>query len=295
MSKKEKRKIALIRGILMLSACITAVSAYQLWQGMRIYAEGDQNYEQLQKQIRFTGPAQTEGGQAHIQPTAATWTDIPFTEWKQGTDVPATTATPAPIRLIELPPLLIDFQALRRINADAAAWLYCPDNVIDYPVMRANDYSYYLNHLPDGTKNANGSLFLDYNCPSDFSGRLSIIYGHAMKSGKMFGSLGDYKKQSYYDQYPYLYLYTPQGNYRVDLVYGTVIGAGEWRDRAFMFEVNLDSLLQYASAHTTFKSPVLYSGSDRFIALSTCSYEFDEARYVVIGVLRPEYGVRPRK
>ncbi|MCL2300988.1 MAG: class B sortase [Firmicutes bacterium] len=184
-----------------------------------------------------------------------------------------------------IPPLEIDFEALKAINKDAAAWLYCPGTVIDYPVIMADDYSYYLTHLPDGTKNANGSLFIDYNCAPDFSGQLTVLYGHHMRSGKMFGSLKGYKTQHYYDGHPYMYLYTPQGNYRAALLHGCVIDAGVWRERGFMYEQNLGALLSYAAHSSTFKSSAVYEEGNRVIALSTCSYEFDGARYVVIGIL----------
>ena len=189
---------------------------------------------------------------------------------------------------IKIPDMDIDFAALQAINPDAAAWLYSPDTAIDYPVMRAKDYDHYLHYLPDGTYNANGSLFIDYNWV-DFSDRLTVVYGHNMKSGRMFGTLTNYKKQAYFDEHPFLYLYTPEGeNYRIDLLYGCVIGAGQWRERAFMFKENVDALVAYADHYTTFRSDAQYGEDDRFIALSTCSYEFDDARYVVIGVLRPE-------
>jgi len=184
-----------------------------------------------------------------------------------------------------IPPMEIDFDAMKAINKGAAAWLYCPGTVIDYPIMQAEDYSYYLNHLPDGTENANGSLFIDYNCAPDFSGQLTVVYGHHMKSGKMFGSLKGYKAQSYYNEHPYMYLYTPQGNYRIDLLYGCVIGAGEWRERAFMYEQNVPALLSYAAHNATFMSNEAHEEGDKIVALSTCSYEFDGARYVVIGRL----------
>ena len=87
-----------------------------------------------------------------------------------------------------------------------------------------------------------------------------------------------------------MYLYTENGNYRIDLLYGCVVGAGEWRERAFMFEANLNALLTYSANKTTFTSEVQYVEGDRIVALSTCSYEFNEARYVVLGILRPEYG-----
>jgi len=183
-------------------------------------------------------------------------------------------------------PRNINFEALGTINGDVAAWLYCPDTAIDYPVMKADDYSYYLTHLPDGTENANGALFIDYNCAPDFSGQLTVVYGHLMKSGRMFGSLKGYKTQSYYDEHPTMYLYTPQESLRAELLFGCVIAAGQWRDRAFMYEQNLQGLLSYAARNTTFRSGAAYSEGDRVIALSTCSYEFDGARYVVIGVLK---------
>jgi len=187
-----------------------------------------------------------------------------------------------------IPELKIDFKALQKINKDAVAWLYCPETVLDYPVMQAEDYSYYLKHLPDGAVNANGSLFIDYNSAADFSGKLTVIYGHNMKSGRMFGGLTEYKEQSYYVKHPYIYLYTAQNRYRLELIYGFVVGDGQWRDRAFMYGINLDELLTYAAYNSTFESDAeyKYKEGDKIVALSTCSYEFDEARYVVLGVLR---------
>jgi sortase B len=180
----------------------------------------------------------------------------------------------------------IDFDALAMSNSDAVAWLHCPGTAIDYPVMQAEDYDYYLHHLPDGTQNANGSLFIDFNNASDFSERLTVIYGHNMKSKKMFGSLGEYKNQKHYDAHPSMYLLTPRGNYRADLLYGCVIGAGQWRERAFMYKENVNALLAYAAYNTTFESGAAYADGDRLVVMSTCSYEFDDARYLVIGVLR---------
>lgn len=238
--------------ILALSVCAAAICGYKLWETQQAYNIGDERYSEL-ADLALSG--RPPGGS------------------EQGN-----------------PDISVDFDVLRAVNPDAAAWLYCPGTVIDYPVMRSADYDYYLRHLPDGTYNVNGSLFIDYNNAPDFADKLTVIYGHHMKSGKMFGSLKGYKAQAYFDEHPHMYLYTENGNYRVDLMYGCVIGAGEWRERAFMFEANLDALLTYAADNTTFISDAQYARGDRIIAMSTCSYEFDGARYVVIGVLRSDYG-----
>ena len=261
MTKNVRWKEALVWVLLIGSVCVMLLSGYRLWNIFHMYGEGNQKYEELVQSVKKP-----------IEPKN------PVSSESFGASIPE----------VEIPDIGIDFQKLQAINPDAVAWLYCPDTVIDYPVMQAEDYNQYLRHLPDGTYNANGSLFLDYNNPSDFSGRLNIVYGHNMNSGKMFGSLEKYKKQAFYEEHPYMYLYTLWGNYRVELLYGCVIGAGQWRDRAFMYEANLDGLLDYAAYHTTFTSTELYSEEDRIIVLSTCSYEFDDARYIVIGKLTPQ-------
>lgn len=250
---------------LLLGIGLMAYAGAQLIQTERIYQEGNAAYEDLSAQVKAS---------------AASGYQTPNASTEESTVEGAR---------VYIPDLGIDFETLKTINKDAVAWLYCPDTVIDYPVMKADDYSYYLDRLPDGTKNANGSLFIDFNCASDFSDSLTVVYGHNMKSGRMFGSLTGYKDQGYFDEHPFLYLYTEKENYRIDLLYGCVIGAGQWRERAFMYPQNVEALLAYAVHNTTFTSSVEYQEGDRIIALSTCSYEFDDARYVVIGILRGEH------
>ena len=314
--------------VLMVSVCVLAISGTQLWEDWQEYREADESYERLINKVRAGGlPTRdrsvgrlyaeshglvaggpSESGMSNdLQRAASDGRELGGlsagnVSGEQSTGIgvlrpddsstifqPENTIDIAE-PLVEIPDMTIDFEALQTINPDAVAWLYSPDTVIDYPVMRATDYDYYLRHLPDGTYNTNGTLFIDYNW-TGFSDELMVVYGHNMRSGKMFGSLEYYKGQAYFEEHPYLYLYSAEGkNYRVDLLYGCVIGAGQWRQRAFMFTENLEALLAYAAHNTTFVSEAKYTQGDRIIAMSTCSYEFDNARYVVIGVLQPEYG-----
>jgi len=254
--------------VLLAAIGMMARSGSQLIKAGRVYREGVAAYEALSRQVKKS-------------PSIGTALKTAQTEKEADTGFIA-----AEEPQLSLPELEIDFQMLTTINKDAATWLYCPGTVIDYPVMKADDYDYYLHHLPDGTQNANGSLFIDYNCAADFSDPLTIIYGHHMKSGSMFGSLKGYKEQGYFEEHPYMYLYTQQGNYRIDLIYGCVIGAGQWRERAFTCAKNVKALIAYAAYNTTFKNGTVYEEGDRVVALSTCSYEFDDARYVLVGILR---------
>ena len=268
---------ALLLGIVMM-----ARAGYQLFQTEQARQEGSAVYGDLSGQVKKNAAAPPSAPSVTGTPPAARDESPDGAEPRREEEA-----------RMDIPGFEIDFEALRTVSPDAAAWLYSPDTAIDYPVMKADDYSYYLTRLPDGRPNAGGSLFLDYHCAPDFRDPLTVIYGHHMKSGSMFGSLQGYKKQAYFEEHPVMYLYTEAGNYRIELLYGVLIGAGQWRERAFMHAENLESLLRYAARNTTFVSEAGYQDGDRFAALSTCSYEFDDARYVVIGVLRPEAPDRP--
>lgn len=184
-------------------------------------------------------------------------------------------------------PLAVDFDALRMQFPDAVAWLYCPDTVISYPVMHADDNETYLYALPDGTSNRAGSLFLECQNRADFSDGNSVIYGHNMKNGTMFGTLTKYAQQSYYDAHPYLFLFTPDASYRIELIAGFVTDVDSPVYTLANVPEQCAELLRIVAAQSDFVSDVLPANDERLITLSTCSYEFDDARYVLVGVLRP--------
>ena len=263
--KVNKRKIFAFTAML-IGIIVMLGTGYRLFETRQTYQQGSASYDEINALVKKTASIGTYAQQENTPQTGA--------EAEHGTKAQ-----------IYIPDFEIDFDLLQSINKDSSAWLYSPNTVIDYPVMRADNYTYYLSHLSDGTVNANGSLFIDYNNASDFSDDLTVIYGHHMKSGSMFGSLKGYKNQAYYEEHPYMYLYTPNGNHRIDILYGSVIDAKEWSKRAFMHAENTEELLAYAKQNTTFDSEAAYEQGDKIIVLSTCSYEFNDARYFVVGVV----------
>lgn len=185
----------------------------------------------------------------------------------------------------ETVPIQVDFEMLQQENADIIAWIYCPDTPIHYPVVQGEDNSYYLRRLLDGEYNTNGTLFLDYRNSSDFGNFNSIIYGHHMKNGAMFGTLVKYKEQGYYDAHPFLYLLTPEQNYKVELIAGYVTSSDSELYSLADTQEEMAALLETATEKSTFVSETMADADDFLLTLSTCSYEYDNARYVVIGKL----------
>ena len=91
-----------------------------------------------------------------------------------------------------------DFAALCAANPDVIAWLQLEGTGIDYPVVQGRTNEEYLNRNAQKQYALSGALFLDSGCARDFSGFNSIIYGHHMDGGMMFGDLDRYADPQFF-------------------------------------------------------------------------------------------------
>ena len=83
------------------------------------------------------------------------------------------------------------------IPSDMVGWITMDDTNIDYPIMQGEDNTEYLNKDPYGKFSLSGSIFLDSRNNSAFTDEYSLIYGHHMEYGVMFGALDDYLDEDY--------------------------------------------------------------------------------------------------
>lgn len=185
-------------------------------------------------------------------------------------------------------PTAVDFESLQKVSKNAVAWIYDPGMIINYPIAQAEDNDYYLRrNLSGGASNA-GTLFMDYRNSGDFSDWNTLIYGHNMKSGTMFASLLDYRMPNYYEEHPAMYLYVPGKRYKLELI---VAYTTDVHDAIYQFpatEEEREAALNHAYCLSNFESGIRPGKEDRLVTLSTCSYAYDDARYVVIGRLVEE-------
>lgn len=259
---KKRRGIppAVLTVVIVLLACVALYSGYRLYLILHAYQVGKSTYSGIVKSAVSTTAAASEK----------------TTEAVSEGDTTETTAAGE---------LNVDFAVLQKINPQIVAWIYSPDTVINYPVVQGTDNAYYLTHLSDGTYNASGSIFADYRNHL-FQDTNTILFGHHMKDGSMFRSLVNYEKQSYYEQHPVMYLYTPDAKYELQLIAGAIIpGADSYYDAGVGYEGDISASLSEILNGSTFQSGVTYSEGDRLVTLSTCTYEYDDARYVVVGKL----------
>lgn len=191
---------------------------------------------------------------------------------------------------IETPDILEDYQTLYNMNKSLIGWIKIDDTLIDYPVMYSKNTDYYLNHNFDQKKDNNGSIFIDPECSIWPRSQNIIIYGHNMKSGKMFGALKGYKQQSFCEKHPYIQfdsLYE-KGKYEVMYVFGEVVhDEVEVTFKYYQF-VNANSAEEFDSNMKEMANMSLYDTGvtahygDQLITLSTCDYTQGAERFVVV-------------
>ena len=182
--------------------------------------------------------------------------------------------------------MTLDFESVQRGLPGALAWIRIDGTVIDYPVMYAGDNDYYLTRLPNGKESKSGSIFIDYRNKPDFSDQNTLIHGHRMKSGAMFGTLKYYNNQSYYDEHPTASIFTPEGDFMVMLFAGYRINhTVEAPPFSFKNADDFDKFVQSVKRRSIFKSDVEVNADDRLVCLCTCEYTTREGRLVIVGKL----------
>lgn len=187
---------------------------------------------------------------------------------------------------------VVDWKALKNVNPDVQGWLYQKGTVINYPVVQGTDNDTYLHTRFDKQWSGGGTLFVDCRMEKDFKGFNSIIYGHHMKDGSMFRSIRGYTKEDgYYDKHKTLELATPHGNYHL-VVFSAFITKATDEDTYKMTydeaekQAYIDRAWERSELPIT-KDSVDVTKNDRLVTLSTCAYDYEEARYIVMCKMVP--------
>lgn len=187
----------------------------------------------------------------------------------------------------ERAPIAVDFDALAEQNPDIIGWIYLENTCIHYPIVQSKDNDYYLHRLFDRSWSWPGTPFADYRLKGDFTDFQTIVYGHNMKNGTMFAPITQYQSQSFYEENPVIWLLTPEDDYKVELVAGLLTDDKSIEKLAIVDQSVAEEFLTKIRECSTFQSDVETTPEDRYLILSTCEYQFENARYALIGKLIP--------
>ncbi|TRZ39979.1 SrtB family sortase [Niallia circulans] len=180
-------------------------------------------------------------------------------------------------------------QSLTDINEDIVGWLTIADTKIDYPILQTKNNDYYLTHNYKNEASKEGSIFMDYRNNPDTTNRQTILYGHEMKNGAMFGELKKFLDVDFFSQHKRFSYQTNADNYEVEIfsVYATTTSF-DYLKTEFSSEADYKEYLQTITDKSIYDSNVTISEQDQIITLSTCSNISDpnEGRLVVHGKLQ---------
>ena len=191
---------------------------------------------------------------------------------------------------VETPDILPEYTLLHQKNQRLIGWVKIDDTVVDYPVMQTVNNEYYLNHNFNQEEDRNGSIFMDYQCDVVKGCDNIILYGHHMRSGKMFGTLNKYSSESYYEAHPVIQFDTiyEKGTYQVMYVFRSKVYSEE--DVTFKYyqfinaasEKEFNSAMNEMAALSLYDTGVTASYGDKLLTLSTCDYQETKGRFVVV-------------
>ena len=164
------------------------------------------------------------------------------------------------------------------ITDEMVGWLTIDDTNIDYPVMQGNDNSHFLNTDPFGEYSLSGSIFLDSRSSADFTDDFSVIYGHHMDYGKMFGALDDFLNEKYLNEHitgTLMVGRNAEKTYELEVFASMRVSARE----KTVYDMQQNEIRQFIK-----ENAYVYTGSEksnRIIGLSTCADSDSLTRIIV--------------
>ena len=252
--KKKKKSDVLLTIALIVAIAVFCYAAFNLYHIYTEYKKGTDEYNQIEEMAvteRDADSAEVAGPSAQIKP-----------------------------------PIEVDFDKLKSVNEDVVGWIYVdalPD--ISYPIVKGKDNQTYLHQTYEKNYNFAGTIFVDYENSGDFSDCNTLVYGHNMKNGSMFGHLKKFREDDkLYKQDKYFWILTPELNYRYEIISAYTTGVNSDTYTLFKgpgeeFEKYLETIKGYSEIQTDDTDLTI---KDRIVTLSTCTGN-ESTRFVVQG------------
>lgn len=173
-------------------------------------------------------------------------------------------------------------EELKSINSDYKMWIQIENTNINYPVVQGSDNDYYLKHNFRKESNISGTVFVESANDIDNDKNI-ILYGHNMRNGTMFNNITNYKEESFFNEDNKINIIMNNTLYEYEVFSVYVKNVSEV-NLAIGF-ANEDEFINYAyneADESLYKKDVDFSAEDNLITLVTCSYEFTDARTIVV-------------
>ncbi len=276
----SKEKLRLILKILLgVSAVMIVLSAYEIFDLSEQYKNSIRTYDQLEEYV--------------------TVETVPAEEVKKE-ETPVETTREIVVEEVEAVPeyphvdFEMDFPALKEINSDLVGWIYYEPIEISYPVVIDKGNDYYEHYSFDLKRNVAGAIFMDYACRADLNSFNTIIYGHGMRNGTMFGRLINLiEDPSIPTEHPYFYVFTENETrvYKIFAAYLSRIDSPTYDIKMEYTMEDKQAYMDYINECATYRDEEFFANGitedTKIATLSTC-HGYSGDRTVIHGVLVAE-------
>ncbi len=182
------------------------------------------------------------------------------------------------------------FEEAYAANPDVIGWLTLDGTAIDYPVLRTADNDFYLTHNAEGEDSKHGAIFMDFRNALPSMQQHIIVYGHNMKNGTMFHDLVNYKQRDFFDKNRRVYLLWDGMDTEWEIFCAYIVEPDTIYPIQTMFADGEDfagvmnDTVKYARtvSPSVVDDTITIQPSDQVLSLVTCTYEYDDSRYVVM-------------
>ncbi len=191
----------------------------------------------------------------------------------------------------------LKYAKLYATNRDFVGYLEADGVGLSLPVVQGDDDNEYMEKNFYGKKTKYGCPFVTHlNDVINFD-QNTIIFGHHMNNGTVFGALDKYKSIEGFKKAPVITFNTLYSDYSWKVVAAFVTNAYKEQDNGYVFRYYFTTLstqerfsayLNEISQRSIYDTGVDVLPTDKLLTLSTCSHEFEEARFVVVArLVRP--------
>lgn len=253
------------RTLVLLLVVIFSVSAVKVIRQVLDYQKGQKNYSEALEMAGVQQPDGTDTAKSDTEATVEAETDSASFE--------ETLAA-------------IDLDSLQTVNSDVIGWIAIPDTKISYPLLRTDNNDYYLNRTWNKERNSVGSIFMEYRVSPDFSDFHTIIYGHRMRDGSMFGGLKFYGDMEYWREHPSVYIVNEAGIHQYDIFAAHEMGTSRISESiSISGDAEKQDFIRYSLQHSAIDTDIVPTEQDHVLSLITCTGRGYSTRWVIQAVL----------
>ena len=284
--KKPLPKSELIRRIVLgISITAIVISAGMLLNEWRLSRQNDDVMEEANDLI-ITEPAKDDDNEGDDKDEDKVLT--PEEQWAEIKKEYPDVLFPATIQL--------KYAKLYGENQDFVGYLSAEGIGLNLPVVQTDDDETYLNKNFYGSTTKYGCPFVTHlnNISYNHLDMNTVIFGHHMNNGTIFGALDKYKTLAGYKSAPVITFNTIYKDYQWKVIGAFLTNGYAKGDKGYIFPyyfTNLSSTSKMSAYLSELAQRSLYDTgvdvlpTDKLLTLSTCAHEFEDARFVVVARL----------